>query len=115
VDVNEHERLSNYTQLSLSYKAPPTKATPLIRPDVRGTEKTKILLNSPKEKNLNFEGKNIQLLFMCQLDSIKFNLQYMFLERDNCIFTMYMYMYFFKYIFNLLDYKKKGRPITYRL
>ena len=25
-------------QLSLSYKAPPTKATPLIRPDVRGTD-----------------------------------------------------------------------------
>ena len=76
-------------QLSLSYKAPPTKATPLIRPDVRGTEKTKILLNSPKEKNLNFEGKNIQLLFMCQLDSIKFNLQYMFLRKKNSfIFPM---------------------------
>lgn len=73
-------------QLSLSYKAPPTKApptktTPLIRPDVRGTEITKILLNSPKEKSQNFEGKNIQSLYMCQLDSIKFNLQYMYLRK----------------------------------
>ena len=76
-------------QLSLSYKAPPTKATPLIRPDVRGTEITKLLLNSPKEKNQNFEGKNIQSLFMCQLDSIKFNLQYMLLRKKNSfIFPM---------------------------